>query len=264
MGRGSNTNTHTNPTGIHSVQNQHPKVILPISAPLHHPNFIQVQIQNTPVWALIDTGAQISVISSKLVDRIPILKSNTIPHPTCPTVLTADGKSMALLGKTRCKLLITDKQVPFTADIAPKLQYDLILGVDFLNKHKAEINFAKKTLHLKDAYPLKTMENISIPPKHECILSVKIAGNKVPDQIQGTTHGVKCISAFGLMAAKTLVSCEDNQVIYIYIYIYIFFFMFLYHLSTCSMVKPTTESIFSIFFWLLLFFFLFLFLFLLF
>ncbi|UYV65518.1 hypothetical protein LAZ67_3004582 [Cordylochernes scorpioides] len=98
-------------------------------------NFITVTINGTEVLALVDSGADYSVISEDFRCRIrtPMLSSEG------PIIRVANSKCVRALGK--CVLRI-------------KCSHCVILGWDFLKLTQAEINCEHDELYLKDA-PMK-------------------------------------------------------------------------------------------------------------
>ena len=197
---------------FHKPTNKNETVhVLPIITDLHPPNFIQIAVQNTPVWALVDTGAQISVMSENLLQKLKNVQRRQILPSSCAKVSTADGKPLNITKRFRTKITIGNRKAGITAHVASKLQYDFIIGADFLHDHRAEINYAKKKLILHDTFKLKTVQNITIQPHTEMVFPVKCKAN-IPDNITGITSGVNTLVHLGAITAKCVTVSSNSTV----------------------------------------------------
>lgn len=93
--------------------------------------------------ALIDTGAQVSVMSAQLRSR---LRKVLTPATSC--VRVADGGTAAIAGMCTARVTIAghDKSVLFP--VLYRSTHDLILGQDFLSDHSALIDCSLGLVHL--------------------------------------------------------------------------------------------------------------------
>jgi len=151
---------------------------------LEHNNFIALKIGYLGVRALIDTGAYYSCVSLQLIKRLK-LYSKIILASRHKRLFTADGSSMHVFGTIQLTLDIQDFQIPITFCVLSRLQFDIILRVDFLRQTKANIDVESQILTLYDDLVgtnllsdsdtiLRTSEAVLIPARSEALIPVNI------------------------------------------------------------------------------------------
>lgn len=105
---------------------------------------LQLTIRNLQVAALVDTGAEGTMIVASLVE-------NYLPRLTCRNkLLGANGQPLEVLGTVKVPFVFQGLLLPFVAYIVPDicLVEKVIIGYDFLENHNAIINFLKGELSL--------------------------------------------------------------------------------------------------------------------
>ena len=188
---------------------------------LENCNFISVKIRHLITNALIDTGAFYSCVSLSFVKRLR-LESHITPVSKHRRLFTADGKPMHVLGTVNLTLDIQDFEIPVTFCVLPRLQFDVILGVQFLTQTKANIDMECQTLTFyndlvktgisnKSDTVVRTTEAILIPPKSECVIPVMVpphfgAGLAIIEP-SNKLHTLQ------LALAKSLVSPMNNRTV---------------------------------------------------
>lgn len=101
-----------------------------------------------PIRCLVDTGADGCYISEKLTTqlKIPITKKNF----STPVVL-ADASSSHSIGYETIPLRITHEfEEKIVFDILPSLQFDVILGLSWLQRHRPVFDWTSMTLTFPD------------------------------------------------------------------------------------------------------------------
>ena len=147
-------------------------------------NFISIKIGHVGVRALIDTGAFHSCVSISLLKRLK-LQSRIIPVSQHKRLFTADGKAMKVLGTVELTLDIQEVQIPVTFCVLSCLQHDMILGINFLDETKANINMDSHILTLYNDLVginlisdtdviVRTTDAVLIPPRSEALIPVLI------------------------------------------------------------------------------------------
>jgi predicted aspartyl protease len=109
---------------------------------------LKCTIENETVYALVDTGATISVINKELADQL--LKSNQ-EIPVLPInnvqISNAVGKKICKVSKQLfCQCQIRDKQVFINFVQVENLNERAIIGAEVLNQYNTHINFTDKTI----------------------------------------------------------------------------------------------------------------------
>lgn len=100
--------------------------------------FISAFLFNTPVKLMVDTGADISVINSSVVDRINLLKLPSLGG----NLFFADGSSIPRSDFVDTEITYQGQTVKLSLDILDtSLDFDGICGLDLLNSLGASITF---------------------------------------------------------------------------------------------------------------------------
>ncbi|XP_035841510.1 uncharacterized protein LOC110876781 [Helianthus annuus] len=113
-----------------------------------HPNVVSgiFSLNSMPTYVLFDTGASRSFVSSELVSH-PSFRIERMHVPL--EVEIADSKSFSLHEVCRnCEIIIEDEK--FAIDLIPMIlgEFKVIVGMDWLAKHQAEIQCEKKVIHM--------------------------------------------------------------------------------------------------------------------
>ena len=94
---------------------------------------------NSHFPALVDTGATFSVIRKAFLQRLKV-PACKFSH-THTKITLANGQRVLARQQVHLQFYINNKPYSLTFLILPQLTRPLILGVDFLKKYKALINF---------------------------------------------------------------------------------------------------------------------------
>lgn len=106
----------------------------------------KVRLQNRKVEALIDTGADISVISEEYLFENPhLLQSFRRIKPF--VVRAANAGALDIVGMTTATVTLGRKSYFWNFIVIGNLKRDLILGSDFLHYIRANIDFYNRILH---------------------------------------------------------------------------------------------------------------------
>jgi len=151
---------------------------------LENYNFISVKVRHVITNALIDTGAFYSCASLAFIKRLK-LDSHIVSTSGHNRLFTANGKPMHVLGTVNLTLNIQDFEVPVTFYVIPRLQFNVILGTQFLSQTKANIDMDSQTLTFYNDFAgtpistksdtlVRTTEAILLPPKSECLIPVTV------------------------------------------------------------------------------------------
>ena len=100
---------------------------------------------------LVDTGAAVSCIDSKLCNLVPELLSIPLKPSTCTTLCSVNGTDILVKGKIMVPFNIDNAQYPFEVYVIEELAYDVILGNDFLQHYLAVIDLKSKTLSFSNS-----------------------------------------------------------------------------------------------------------------
>src|SRR5579859_6695546 len=105
-----------------------------------------VLINGLKIKAIVDTGAATCAISKRLLNEIggEIEKSSNI------RCIMANGSKTASLGKTTVEMEMEEIIIEIEVEVINSQERMLIIGNDFMNEWKANINFENNTLTIID------------------------------------------------------------------------------------------------------------------
>ncbi|KAE9522399.1 hypothetical protein AGLY_017230 [Aphis glycines] len=110
--------------------------------------YLKIDIENETVYALVDTGATISVINKELADQL-IKRDQEIPILPVKNVQISNAVGRKIFKVSRqlfCRCHIDNKQLFINLVQVENLNEKIIIGADILNQYKAHINFTEKTI----------------------------------------------------------------------------------------------------------------------
>ena len=167
-------------TPKNASENHQAKLIAGTSSGL----YVNCKINNYDAECLVDTGATLSLISCKAWDLM-----NNLAAPLeefSPDIFTASGNKVEVRGKTTVIVDLCDIQCVSEMVVAD-IDVDIIIGLDFLRKHKCKIDVTEETLSIRDrvsklklagklgCYRITASETVEIPPMSEMIIQGKVS-----------------------------------------------------------------------------------------
>lgn len=131
-------------------------------------------------YGVIDTGADISLISKSFVNKIPS-KYITCRNSTRTGLIGVTGAEMSTLGTVTIKFRIGQQNLSFTFGVVKQLSKHLIFGLNFLEQTKARIDCGTKTIAIgKSVVLLKDKSIMSDMSTLSCDLVVVRKATKLP------------------------------------------------------------------------------------
>lgn len=125
-------------------------------------NIICVNVARFKTHALIDTGAFCSIASDNFV-KILAVPVRHLEEGDIKTVHLADGKPIEDLGRVSITVKIHGLAIPCECRVLPNVAYDLILGLDFLEANKAQIDFGNRIITFHDNLTVASL----VQPRNE-------------------------------------------------------------------------------------------------
>ena len=132
----------------------------------------------------MDSGERCLVISGKIFEKLKNTKNNLkLKRKTRHSrLLAADASPMPISADIEATLKIGGLSIPFTFCVIDKLDFDVILGMDFLSETQAVIDIKSNTLILYDGITsipmtrtgehklVQTVSTVTVPPFSEAII----------------------------------------------------------------------------------------------
>lgn len=179
---------------------------------------IPVLIDGRKMSALVDTGADYSILSGKLAS---VLKKVTLPWNGAP-VRTAGGHVVTPLGLCTARVEIRGAAFLATCLVLRECSRDLILGMDFLREYGAIIDLRERciTFSTKRATAQTDVigrrsalrvsdDSITIPPRASVMVSVK--SDELENGEAIVEGNISMLLTQGICVARSLVELRDSQ-----------------------------------------------------
>ncbi|GFX36194.1 retrovirus-related Pol polyprotein from transposon opus [Trichonephila clavipes] len=109
--------------------------------------YVPILLNEAFIIALWDTGAEKSFISQEVYRRYFSYRPR---HKTMDRVVTAQGAPCCHLGRVELQIRIRDFQRTWEFHILNSMQFQCILGIDFMNESILTLDFDKKSLIIPD------------------------------------------------------------------------------------------------------------------
>ena len=151
--------------------------------------YVKCKVNGVPVESLVDTGATLTIISTRLWDIIQQCSSPLL-EKFSPQVFTASGEVVAIKGQTTAFIEICDMHYTCKVVVAD-IDLDMIMGLDFFKNHECQIDVVRNilTIHGKPCemtcsgaigcYRLSVAEKVQIPARSEIIVDGKVEDGQV-------------------------------------------------------------------------------------
>lgn len=127
---------------------------------------IPIRIGSAKILALIDTGADCSIIEYNFLQSINL--NYTLELNDLPYLIHAGNGTIQVIGRVSVPIYIGDNDQIFTFIVVNHFGRNLILGNDFLSINEAIINFQKQTVGL-----ISKKETIENPTMHSIRFYIK-------------------------------------------------------------------------------------------
>ncbi|GFT12686.1 retrovirus-related Pol polyprotein from transposon 297 [Trichonephila clavipes] len=136
--------------------------------------YVPILLNETFITALWDTGAEKSFISEEVYRNYFSYRPR---QKTKDRVVTAQGAPCSHLGKVELQIRIREFQKPWEFHILDNMQYQCILGIDFMKASRLTLDFDQKSLIIPDHLIKQT-------PKEEKLVDIDLTESKLNDEQQ--------------------------------------------------------------------------------
>lgn len=184
-------------------------------------NTILCKLGATNVNCLLDTGAAISCISERF-----LLKSNVkyidLGQPDITAVTGVSGQKLGVVKKVTIAVKISNVLIDCDFYVIKDLQQQIILGLDFMQKHNVEIDFRNKTVYIQDktietrinqsnSGVAKPLRSVSIPARSQVDIPVFVSRRKSGDIV--LLEPVESLTDNQLVGARCLVKISKRKTV---------------------------------------------------
>lgn len=186
--------------------------------------YVQGLIENIEANMLVDTGASVTIVSTKFFESL--METDQLPQiaPISVKLVSASGDEISVRGQCNMKLSFKDIEIP-QAVIVAEIKTSCILGLDFLSKNSCDINLNK--MMLKDqgleipcfsksstmsCCKISLTEDIVIPPHCEYIALARVMNPSLELQTGILEPLGKFVGKHEILIPQTLVKVQGNEI----------------------------------------------------
>ena len=109
-----------------------------------------ISLSDQKTYSLVDSGADISLISREAFDKIQFRKIRCFSTRNCVPIRSISGHRLTNFGTAVLQVKIAGFNQPFKFQIVEGLKNDCILGNDFLSAFSVQLDFGQKTMNIDD------------------------------------------------------------------------------------------------------------------
>ena len=134
-----------NPVKPTPQQQMQPRRI--VSSATQQAIFVDGRVDGVSAKLLVDTGSAVTIIHRRLWERgRGIRRSRKLQQLTGGPVVAANGEPLSIMGQTRSRILLADKEFDQEVLVADNVSQDCLLGADFLETHGFTIDLRSRVL----------------------------------------------------------------------------------------------------------------------
>ena len=180
---------------------------------------VKVKLNKLIISALVDTGASISCISQSVFQKSGLTNNFVQSASVIQQVTGVSGTVIPISGKVTIPITINNLTLVHTFYVLPCMNYNIILGLDFLTKQSAHLNFETNSQQLQNGmteipiisrrnktHLVSTISYVTIPSKTETIIPVTIKGLANKSKRCGLIEP----ASFCINGARCLVQVKNN------------------------------------------------------
>ena len=142
---------------------------------------------------MLDSGASISCISNGFLSKTSLQGAKLLPSDI-PEIAGVGGEKHRTLGILETHITVSMANFKCKFYVLDDIPHPDILGIDFLNAHKVEIDFGKKLVYIEDnlvRIPIKhsddglarVCKHTKIPPNSQMNVLVRVSRRKADEQV---------------------------------------------------------------------------------
>jgi predicted aspartyl protease len=186
--------------------------------------FVKAKLQNKCLAFLIDTGANVTILSKQFIENIqPSLLSQV--NPVNVHLVTATGETSPFIGQINVQISLGKKFYQHNVFIAD-ISNEGILGMDFLAANNCDVHLSENSLCLKgESIPLfhyasnaksccriSIRETTYVPPNTEIIAKGQLMDLISKDLVGLVEHTDKFVNKKGLLLARAIINLNKEEI----------------------------------------------------
>ena len=179
-----------------------------------------MQIDSIQVYALVDSGAEISIMYPAVLDQYKTqFQRCTVYPPDRKYIQTATDERTATDGMVTVKGRLDGKSTMCKIYLVQNSTPSFILGRDFLTANGAVLKFGvdgSNSMHqsIDPRRQVVATEHVTVPPNSRVVMIARIKGAPLPNDVVGVNTGSPMLYSTGLLPAKALTKNINGHILY--------------------------------------------------
>ena len=165
---------------------------------------IQTKVERQPIQTLIDSGSTLCLIGPKFFSACPEMKEKLRLCQSKVPVIAVNGERFTMKGQIDFNVEIDGCLFPVFAYYSPMINYELILGFQFLNEHLMTFDFSRVKLNFPQVGVIRIKKDVTLKPRSETVMTGHL--NKNMGRGDGLVSTHKVLRNMDLLVANSLVT----------------------------------------------------------
>uniref|UniRef100_A0A915N4H8 Aspartic peptidase DDI1-type domain-containing protein n=1 Tax=Meloidogyne javanica TaxID=6303 RepID=A0A915N4H8_MELJA len=180
-----------------------PEAFIPV-----HMLFIRMKINNCPVIAFIDSGAQTSILSESCAKRCNVIR---MVDKRIRVQAVGIGGNQKMLGRIHsCQVQVNEHFFSCPFEVMADRDIDILFGLNTLLRHKCSIDLIKMVLRFGDGTEAPFLSEAEFQREKEAVILNEKASIPSQGSLQKITFNPDSLTAF-LFALSTSATTQPPQ-----------------------------------------------------
>ena len=184
--------------------------------------YVNARVDSIPTACLIDTGSTITVLDARKFHQIPEADRPVLRETS--RLKMADGSIVRPLGKAEFIFDIGSKTIKHEMTVAD-IESQVILGFDFLSKHKCSLDLEKEILRVgnksikcnsenaeQSVCRIRVADKVFVPAESEIVIKSFVEGDSFNDCLVLIEPVSTSMSEQGILVARTIAKSKNGFV----------------------------------------------------
>ena len=186
--------------------------------------YAKVIVNSATTYALIDTGAAVTVVSESFFQSRA--HSELMKRPMNVRFVGAGGEPLSITGMARINIAIGSIRTQMIVYVCKNLTEDCILGLDFLQDHQCIVDYKHKTLAAGNASVqllrrpdssnsirfacASLIESLFVPPFTEIVVSCRVKDNFSDNDVVIVERNQAFFDKYEILSASAVTKIRDH------------------------------------------------------
>ena len=166
-----------------------------------------INVGRRRIEALVDTGADTSLIDKSIADLLPTGKCHSIGGRV-PNLHGVTGHSLSVTGRCTIQFMLGSRSLSHDFVVVKNLSREIILGVDFLERFGVKLDYSQKTMAIENSMVLLKDKSVFRP---EQVYSTIVRAKQRQELLPHTNNVITVVNIKSIPAGHYVISPLDNS-----------------------------------------------------